>query len=146
MSEKGCNVDVWDGGYKMKCGLTIPCHRHGPKLIEPIGPSVQVGPSLLIEDDPPPPRMTVGEVADKVAALAQEKLEKLERDAGFVKTFHWDSAEQTRPSVLFRPTLGRYAPEGAPLKWTATYGILFALGDTPDEAMREFDRLWNEAR
>lgn len=30
ISEKGCNVDVWDGPYKMKCGLTMPCHRHGP--------------------------------------------------------------------------------------------------------------------
>lgn len=56
------------------------------------------------------------------------------QDSGIVRD------EMTRPSVLFRPTLklesnGRWVAEYGDLKW-------MARGDSPEEAMREFDRLW----
>ncbi len=50
--------------------------------------------------------------------------------------------EKQRPSVLFRPTI---APDGP--KWCALYGEniqegVCGFGDTPDAAMRDFDRAW----
>ena len=48
-----------------------------------------------------------------------------------------------RPSVLYRPTV---APDGD--KWCALYGPnlmggVCGFGDTPEEAMRDFDKNWN---
>lgn len=50
--------------------------------------------------------------------------------------------EHVRPSVLFRPSL---SPDGN--KWCALFGDdlvvgVAGFGDTPEEAMREFDRAW----
>lgn len=52
------------------------------------------------------------------------------------------AAEAQRPSVLFRP---RIAPDGN--AWAAVYGDnvqegIAGFGDSPDEAMREFDKAW----
>lgn len=54
-------------------------------------------------------------------------------------------AEQSRPSVLFRPTLSQ---DGN--KWRALYGDnittgVTGVGDTPDDAMRNFDERWIES-
>jgi hypothetical protein len=54
--------------------------------------------------------------------------------------------EMVRPSVLFRPTV---APDGN--KWCALYGPnlmegVSGFGDTPDEAMRDFDQKFNKER
>jgi hypothetical protein len=52
------------------------------------------------------------------------------------------SHEQQRPSVLFKPSV---VPDGS--KWCALYGEdlmsgVCGFGDTPDEAMRDFDNNW----
>jgi hypothetical protein len=52
----------------------------------------------------------------------------------------------TRPSVLYRPDLGL---DGS--KWCALYGSdlmngVAGFGDTPADAMADFDRAWNEER
>lgn len=51
-------------------------------------------------------------------------------------------AEQTRPSVVYRPDLSL---DGN--KWSALYGAnlmegVCGWGDSPDEAMADFDRRW----
>ena len=53
------------------------------------------------------------------------------------------SDEQTRPSVLFRPNLAR---DGN--RWSVLYGDNIAIGvcgfgDSPEEAMRDFDKAWH---
>jgi hypothetical protein len=53
--------------------------------------------------------------------------------------------EQTRPSVLYRPTL---TADGD--KWCALYGPDLAIGiagfgNTPSEAMEAFDRAWRSS-
>lgn len=50
--------------------------------------------------------------------------------------------EMVRPSVLYRPTV---VPDGN--KWSALYGAnlmegVCGFGDTPEEAMRDFDQNW----
>jgi hypothetical protein len=51
------------------------------------------------------------------------------------------TAEQTRPSVLYRPTLKRVVSVAGE-RWVATCGDLVAFGDSPDAAMRAFDAAW----
>src|SRR5208283_4709713 len=51
-------------------------------------------------------------------------------------------SEMSRPSVLYRPSIGM---DGT--KWCALYGDdlmhgIAGFGDTPDEAMRDFDNAW----
>ena len=53
-------------------------------------------------------------------------------------------AEYERPSVLFRPKI---APDGN--QWCALYGDnpmegVCGFGDTPELAMRDFDKTWRE--
>lgn len=53
-------------------------------------------------------------------------------------------SEQQRPSVLFRPTL---LIDGD--KWCALYGSdlqegVAGFGDSPDDAMRDFDSSWSK--
>lgn len=52
------------------------------------------------------------------------------------------ASEMTRPSSVYRPSI---APDGN--KWCALYGDNLAegvsgFGDTPDEAMKDFDQNW----
>lgn len=52
------------------------------------------------------------------------------------------AGELARPSAVYRPSIG---PDGN--KWCALYGDDLAtgvagFGDTPDEAMRDFDQNW----
>jgi len=52
--------------------------------------------------------------------------------------------EYVRPSVVFRPSLAKVAN-----RWRAHYGSmskvnLHAFGSSPDEAMRNFDKLWTK--
>ncbi len=56
------------------------------------------------------------------------------------------SYEMQRPSVLYRPTV---APDGS--KWCALYGPnlmegVCGFGDTPAEAMTDFDQNWLKQR
>jgi len=52
--------------------------------------------------------------------------------------------EMARPSILFKPTLTKDGNQ-----WCALYGKdlmegVAGFGDTPDEAMREFDKSWGK--
>ncbi len=64
-----------------------------------------------------------------------------------VRGAQWNAAaEAQRPSVLYRPKL---AADGT--KWCALYGDDLAsgvagFGDTPAEAMHEFDKAWSSER
>ncbi len=50
---------------------------------------------------------------------------------------------QTRPSVLYRPALEFFKKSGTEcFGWVANYGSIIAHGDTPEEAMLEFDYLF----
>ena len=54
--------------------------------------------------------------------------------------------ESVRPSVIFRPALGR---DGS--QWRALYGDnlmegIAGFGDTPDAAMRDFDKQFKTAK
>lgn len=56
------------------------------------------------------------------------------------------SFEIQRPSVLYRPTI---EPDGN--QWCALYGAnlhdgVAGFGDTPEAAMRDFDKHWREER
>lgn len=56
------------------------------------------------------------------------------------------AAEMARPSAVYRPALSL---DGT--KWYALYGTdlmdgVAGFGDTPEEAMREFDQAWMKAR
>ena len=62
------------------------------------------------------------------------------------ESIQYVSAEWTRPSVLFRPTV---APDGD--QWCALYGPdimegVCGFGDTPEAAMRDFDENWAKER
>lgn len=63
------------------------------------------------------------------------------------QAFEIAAYEMQRPSVLYRPTM---EPKG--LKWCAYYGEvdgsewIFGTGDTPAEAMADFDRAWVHQR
>lgn len=49
-------------------------------------------------------------------------------------------AEYIRPSVMFKPKLTRFSTD-----WAAEYpGMELVYGDSPDEAMRNFDKAWRE--
>lgn len=52
----------------------------------------------------------------------------------------------TRPSVLYRPRLHRWQwPDERGTYWTAHYGSsLEVRGDSPEQAMAEFDKKWRE--
>lgn len=54
--------------------------------------------------------------------------------------------EQTRPSAIYRPTV---APDGT--MWCALFGPnlmegVSGFGNTPEEAMRDFDKNWREQK
>lgn len=56
------------------------------------------------------------------------------------------ASEMQRPSAIYRPSIG---PDGT--KWCALYGDdlmhgVAGFGDTPDEAMRDFDQVWMKER
>jgi hypothetical protein len=90
-------------------------------------------------------KISNGNVGDAVAAAV--------RDANL--SFYADMArncvaemasEYQRPSAIYRPSL---APDGT--KWCALYGENLAVGvagfgDTPEDAMRDFDRAWFKER
>lgn len=58
------------------------------------------------------------------------------------EAIRYTEGQWTRPSVLMRPNIGR---DGS--KWSVLYGSnimegICGYGDTPEEAMRDFDQNW----
>ncbi len=86
-------------------------------------------------------RIRGGSIPDAVQAAVREA------DIGHAlmmmrESFRAAAAQYERPSVLYRPTV---VPDGS--KWSALYGEhlmagVSGFGDTPEEAMRDFDNNW----
>lgn len=81
----------------------------------------------------------IGEAVREVAGRALDISHAVEMVRNDLQTAAW---EMQRPSVLYRPTV---APDG--LKWCALYGPhlmegVCGFGDTPAEAMADFDKNW----
>lgn len=49
-----------------------------------------------------------------------------------------------RPSVLYTPELSKRETPEDRVFWVASYGAVEGFGDTPEEAMRHFDKVWRE--
>lgn len=49
---------------------------------------------------------------------------------------------RSRPSVVLRPQLQRCHDDYGRWSWLASYGDLYAFGETPEEAYQEFDAIW----
>ena len=81
-----------------------------------------------------------GEIANSIASMffpASQQAVQAQYDAQHAE------AERVRPSVLFRPRIGI---DGS--QWLAIYGEniqdgVCGCGDSPDAAMRNFDRAWS---
>ena len=86
-------------------------------------------------------RIRSGNISEAVKAVVREA------DIGHAtfmmrESFRATLAQYERPSVLYRPTV---VPDGS--KWSALYGTnlmegVSGFGDTPEEAMRDFDNNW----
>lgn len=86
-------------------------------------------------------RIRGGNISEAVQAVVREA------DIGHAtfmmrESFRATLAQYERPSVLYRPTV---VPDGT--KWSALYGEnlmegVCGFGDTPEEAMRDFDNNW----
>lgn len=79
---------------------------------------------------------------EQIVQAAREAFDISYARAMLQEQIYATGTEITRPSVLFRPTV---APDGD--KWRALYGPdlmegVSGFGDTPDEAMRDFDKNW----
>jgi hypothetical protein len=64
--------------------------------------------------------------------------------AGVMERFSMAAQDMARPSVQYRPAL---APDGN--QWCALYGTnlmegVSGFGDSPADAMADFDKNWNE--
>ena len=87
-------------------------------------------------------RISGGNVSEAVRHAAAEAFDISHARAMLQQEISNVGQELVRPSVLFRPTL---TADGG--KWCALYGTdlmsgIAGFGDTPDEAMREFDKAW----
>lgn len=89
-------------------------------------------------------RSKIGRVdsADVLASAAREAFDISYARALLQEQIGMVGNEMVRPSVLYRPSV---APDGN--KWCALYGAdlvegIAGFGDTPDDAMRDFDQNW----
>lgn len=89
-------------------------------------------------------RSKIGRVdsADVLASAAREAFDMSYARALLQEQISMVGNEIVRPSVLYRPSV---VPDGN--KWCALYGAdlmegVAGFGDTPDDAMRDFDQNW----
>ena len=87
-------------------------------------------------------RISGGNIADAVREAAGRGFDASHAIAMLQQEFSIAAYEMQRPSVLYRPTV---APDGT--KWCALYGPhlmegVSGYGDTPAEAMADFDKNW----
>lgn len=86
------------------------------------------------------------DVAGVVGDVARAAFDMSHTQQLIQQEFMVAAGELMRPSAVWRPTV---APDGN--KWCALYGPnlmegVSGFGDTPDEAMRDFDKNWREQR
>ena len=91
-------------------------------------------------------RISGGNVGDVVERAAREAFDISHFVARLQEQMYCVADHMQRPSVLFRPLL---SADGT--KWCALYGEnlqegVAGFGDTPDEAMRDFDQAWWKER
>ena len=84
-----------------------------------------------------------GNIDDAIKAAVREVLGDVSfHITNIADSFHTSALEPQRPSAVFRP---RLYPDGD--QWCALYGDdlqsgVAGFGDTPDQAMRDFDAAW----
>lgn len=91
-------------------------------------------------------RISNGNVGEAIRDVAREAFDISHMRAILQQDFCIAAQEMRRPSVLYRPTIG---PDGS--KWCALYGDdlvhgVCGFGDTPAEAMTDFDQNWWKQR
>jgi len=87
-------------------------------------------------------RISGGNIGSIVAEIARNAFDFGHVAVRAQEQVYYIANEMVRPSVLFRPTV---VPDGS--KWSALYGEnlmegVSGFGDTPEEAMRDFDKSW----
>lgn len=91
-------------------------------------------------------KISGGNVGEVLADAARNAFDVSHQVAIIQQEFCIAAGEMQRPSVVYRPSL---SIDGT--KWCALYGEnivegVAAFGDTPDEAMRNFDQAWMHER
>lgn len=92
-------------------------------------------------------RSKIGRVdGEQIVSAAREAFDISHARQMLQEQIYAAGSEIARPSILYRPTV---APDGD--KWCALYGSnlmegVAGFGDTPDEAMRDFDQNWWKQR
>lgn len=91
-------------------------------------------------------RISGGNIGEVVREAAARGLDASYAIAMLQQQFDLSAYEMRRPSVLYRPTV---APDGT--KWCVLYGPdimegVVGYGDTPAEAMADFDNNWLKGR
>lgn len=91
-------------------------------------------------------RISGGNVGDVVERAVSQAFDISHFVVRMQEQMYCVADEMQRPSVLYRPSIGM---DGN--KWCALYGVnlmegVAGFGDTPDEAMREFDKAWRTER
>ncbi|MDE2469463.1 MAG: hypothetical protein KGL35_12130 [Bradyrhizobium sp.] len=91
-------------------------------------------------------RISNGNIGDAVRDVLRDAFDISHARAVIQQEIVCAAQEMQRPSVLYRPSL---RADGA--KWCALYGDDLAqgiagFGDTPAEAMIDFDQNWRKAR
>lgn len=89
-------------------------------------------------------RISNGDVGAAIQAVAERAFDISDYTTRLYQDFSIAAAERVRPSVVFRPSL---SIDGD--MWCALYGDdlqngVAGFGQTPDEAMREFDKAWHQ--
>ncbi len=87
-------------------------------------------------------RISGGNISEAIRSVAFESFDISHMKAMLLQDFSIAAYEMQRPSVLFRPSV---VPDGT--KWCALYGAdlmegVAGFGDTPAEAMADFDKNW----
>lgn len=91
-------------------------------------------------------RISGGNIADAVQRVAYEAFDISHMKALMQEQFLCAAYEMQRPSAIYRPSIGM---DGS--KWCALYGEdlmhgVCGFGDTPAEAMADFDQNWLKQR
>lgn len=87
-------------------------------------------------------KISGGNVGDAIESVCRDAFDISHMKAILQQEFCIAAAEMARPSAIYRPSV---APDGN--KWCALYGEdlmqgVSGFGDTPAEAMADFDQNW----
>ena len=77
-----------------------------------------------------------------VFRAAQEFLATMQADRRAADLRERAARNNNRPSIILKASLDGTIDEFGEPRYLASYGSLFASGDTPDEAFANFDAIW----